>query len=39
MSKRIEWTIKGFIIGALVDYALRVVFRLIFGVLRVSIRF
>jgi hypothetical protein len=39
MSKRIEWTIKGFIIGARVDYALRVVFRLIFGVLRVSIRF
>jgi hypothetical protein len=38
MSKQIEWTIKGFIIGALIDYALRVVFRLIFGILRVSIR-
>jgi hypothetical protein len=38
MSKQLEWTIKGFIIGALIDYALRVVFRLIFGILRVSIR-
>src|SRR3712207_1958527 len=39
MSKQLEWTIKGFIIGAIIDYALRVVFRLIFGVLCVSIRF
>jgi hypothetical protein len=39
MSKQVEWTIKGFIIGALIDYALRVIFRLIFWVLRVSIRF
>jgi hypothetical protein len=39
MSKQIEWTIKGFIIGALIDYALRVVFRLIFGILRLGIRF
>jgi hypothetical protein len=39
MSKQLEWTIKGFIIGALIDYALRLVFRLIFGVLRVSITF
>ena len=39
MSKQLEWTIKGFIIGALIDYALQVIFRLIFGVLSVSIRF
>jgi hypothetical protein len=39
MSKQVEWTIKGFIIGALIDYALRSVFRLIFGVLRFSLRF
>jgi hypothetical protein len=39
MSKQLEWTIKGFIIGALIDYALRVIFRLIFGLLRVSIQF
>jgi hypothetical protein len=39
MSKQLEWTIKGFIIGALIDFALRVVFRLIFSVLRISIRF
>ena len=39
MSKQVEWTIKGFIIGALIDYALRFVFRLIFGVLRFSLRF
>jgi hypothetical protein len=34
MSKQLEWTIKGFIIGALIDCALRVIFRLIFGILR-----
>ena len=39
MSKRLEYTIKGFIIGALIDYALQIIFRLIFGVLRFSIRF
>jgi hypothetical protein len=39
MSKQIEWTIKGFIIGALIDYALRVVFRLTFGLLRISLQF
>jgi hypothetical protein len=39
MSKQVDWTIKGFIIGALIDYALHVIFRLIFGVLRISIRF
>ncbi|MGF9758301.1 hypothetical protein AAII07_24170 [Microvirga sp. 0TCS3.31] len=39
MSKQVDWTIKGFIIGALIDYALRVVFRLIFGILRLSLRF
>jgi hypothetical protein len=39
MSKQLEWTIKGFIIGALIDYALRVILRLIFGLLRVSIQF
>ncbi|MBO1909606.1 hypothetical protein J4G37_32930 [Microvirga sp. 3-52] len=39
MSKQLEWTIKGFIIGALIDFALRVVFRLIFGILRLSLRY
>lgn len=39
MSKRLEYTVKGFIIGALIDYALQVIFRLIFGALRISIRF
>jgi hypothetical protein len=39
MSKRLEYTVKGFIIGALIDYALQVIFRLIFGALRFSIRF
>jgi hypothetical protein len=39
MSKQREWTIKGFIIGALIDYTLQVTFRLIFSVLRFSIRF
>jgi hypothetical protein len=39
MSKRLEYTVKGFIIGALIDYALQVIFRLIFSSLRFSIRF
>jgi hypothetical protein len=39
MSKQVDYTIKGFIIGALIDYALQVVFRLIFGILRISIGF
>lgn len=39
MSKQIEWTIKGFIIGAFIDYALQLFFRLIFGILRTSIWF
>jgi hypothetical protein len=39
MSKQSEWTVKGFIIGAIIDYSLQVIFRLIFRILRISFRY